>query len=91
VPLSIQALAISKELHAVTGRSRYVFPKLGDTPKTMSENTIDDALNKSRLPFATACGVVTIVSPPQLKSVQCSSAPDRVGRPFGTALAATRR
>lgn len=44
VPLAIQALAILKELHAVTGRGRYVFPKLGDPSKTMSENTINDAL-----------------------------------------------
>jgi len=35
VPLAIQALAILKELHAVTGQSRYVFPKLGDPSKTM--------------------------------------------------------
>ena len=44
VPLAIQALAILKELHPVTGHGRYVFPKLGDPRKTMSENTINDAL-----------------------------------------------
>lgn len=44
VPLSIQALAIFKELHAVTGHGRYMFPKQGDLRKTMSENTINDAL-----------------------------------------------
>jgi integrase len=44
VPLAIQALAILKELHPVTGARRYVFPKLGDPSKTMSENTINDAL-----------------------------------------------
>jgi integrase len=44
VPLAIQALAILKELHAVTGSGRYLFPKLGDPSKTMSENTINDAL-----------------------------------------------
>ena len=43
VPLAIQALAILKELHPVTGHGRYVFPKLGD-PRRMSENTINDAL-----------------------------------------------
>lgn len=44
VPLAIQALAILKELHPVTGHGRYVFPKLGDPRKTTSENTINDAL-----------------------------------------------
>jgi integrase len=44
VPLAIQALAILKELHAVTGDGHYVFPKQGDLSKTMSENTINDAL-----------------------------------------------
>ena len=37
VPLAFQAPAILKELHAVTGRRRYVFPKTG-------ENTINNAL-----------------------------------------------
>lgn len=44
VPLAIQALAILKELQAVTGKGRYLLPKLGDPRLTMSENTINDAL-----------------------------------------------
>lgn len=44
VPLSIQALAILKELHPFTGHRLYVLPKLSDPSKTMSENTINTAL-----------------------------------------------
>jgi integrase len=44
VPLAIQALAILKELHAVTGGGRYLFPKLGDPSSTMSSSTVNEAL-----------------------------------------------
>lgn len=44
VPLAVQALAILKELNAVTGQGQYLFPKLGSPHKTMSENTINQAL-----------------------------------------------
>jgi integrase len=44
VPLSRQALAILRELKGFTGNGRYLFPGLGKPHRTMSENTINDAL-----------------------------------------------
>ncbi len=44
VPLSSQAVAILRELHALTGRGRYVFPGLRTAGAPMSENTINAAL-----------------------------------------------
>jgi integrase len=44
VPLSSQALAILKELHAITGHGKYVFPSLRTGEAPMSENTINAAL-----------------------------------------------
>lgn len=44
VPLSIQALAIFKEMHPLTGHGRYVFPQSNDPSKTISSNTITKAL-----------------------------------------------
>jgi integrase len=44
VPLSLQALAVLEELKDVTGHGRYLFPALGKPHRTMSENTINDAL-----------------------------------------------
>lgn len=44
VPLSTQALAILRELQTITGNGRYLFPCLGDPDRTMSENTVNNAL-----------------------------------------------
>jgi integrase len=44
VPLSRQAAAILRELQDITGDGRYLFPALGKPHRTMSENTINDAL-----------------------------------------------
>lgn len=44
VPLSRQVLAILRELKDITGDGRYLFPALGNPDRTMSENTINDAL-----------------------------------------------
>jgi integrase len=43
VPLSRQAVEILRELFAITGRGRFVFPALGHPERTMSENTITQA------------------------------------------------
>jgi integrase len=43
VPLSRQALALLRKLHAITGGSRYLFPGR-QTNRTMSENTLNVAL-----------------------------------------------
>ena len=44
VPLSSQAVVILRELHAVTGRGRYVFPSVRSSTRPLSENTINAAL-----------------------------------------------
>ncbi len=44
VPLSRQALDILRELYAITGHGRYVFPGLGNPDRPMSENTLNKAL-----------------------------------------------
>src|SRR5579863_4676866 len=46
VPLSRQAVAIVRELHALTGRGRYVFPSLLSVERPMSDNTINAALRR---------------------------------------------
>lgn len=49
VPLSAQAVAILHDLHAVTGRGRYVFPGMRDPKRPMSEAAVTAAL--ARLGF----------------------------------------
>jgi integrase len=44
VPLSSQAVAVLRELFALTGNGRYVFPSLRGASRHMSENTINLAL-----------------------------------------------
>ncbi len=44
VPLATQAVAILKELHAVTGRGKLVFPGVRHHDRPMSENTKNQAL-----------------------------------------------
>ena len=46
VPLSAQSLAILKELHAVTGHGRYLFPSVRTSARPMSENTVNAALRR---------------------------------------------
>jgi len=56
VPLSAQALAILHELHAVTGRSKYVFPSIRVNTRPMSENTINSALRALGYESNEMCG-----------------------------------
>ncbi len=44
VPLSLQAVAILRELHPLTGAGKYVFPGVRSSAKPMSENTVNAAL-----------------------------------------------
>ena len=44
VPLSSQAIALLRDLHALTGRGRYVFPNPRSVQRPMSENAITPAL-----------------------------------------------
>ncbi|HET7831821.1 MAG TPA: integrase arm-type DNA-binding domain-containing protein [Gallionella sp.] len=46
VPLSAQAVAILKELHALTGSSKYVFPGARTNGRPMSDNAILAALRR---------------------------------------------
>jgi integrase len=46
VPLSRQAVAILRELHALTGGGRFVFPSLLTAERPMSDNTINAALRR---------------------------------------------
>lgn len=46
VPLSTQAVAILKELHALTGHSRYVFPSARSFARPMSNMAINAALDR---------------------------------------------
>ncbi|KAF3998892.1 tyrosine-type recombinase/integrase [Glaciimonas immobilis] len=44
VPLSTQAVEILRNLQAITGHGKYVFPSIRDEKRCMSENTITGAL-----------------------------------------------
>ncbi|WP_322056770.1 tyrosine-type recombinase/integrase [Paraburkholderia sp. J63] len=46
VPLATQAVAILRELHALTGSERYVFPGARDRKRPMSEAAINAALRR---------------------------------------------
>ncbi|WP_028211551.1 tyrosine-type recombinase/integrase [Paraburkholderia mimosarum] len=46
VPLAAQAVAILRELHALTGSGHYVFPGARDRKRPMSEATINAALRR---------------------------------------------
>jgi len=46
VPLSAQVIAILKELYALTGNGKYVFPSIRNAAGTMSENTINASLRR---------------------------------------------
>lgn len=46
VPLSTQAVATLRELHALTGSRRYVFPGARTNGRPMSENTVNAALRR---------------------------------------------
>lgn len=46
VPLSVQAVAILRELQSLTGSGRYVFPSIRGRGRPMSENTVVAALRR---------------------------------------------
>jgi len=50
VPLAPQAVAILRELHAVTGGGKLLFPGLRTSVRPISDNTINAALRKLDLP-----------------------------------------
>ncbi|KVQ43752.1 integrase [Burkholderia cepacia] len=46
VPLPSQALAVLRELHALTGNSRFLFPSVRTKDRPMSDNTVNSALRR---------------------------------------------
>lgn len=46
VPLAPQAVAVFRELQALTGQGRYCFPSLHTATRPMSENTVNTALRR---------------------------------------------
>lgn len=44
VPLATQAVALLKDLHAMTGHGKFVFPSVRTSTRCMSENTVNAAL-----------------------------------------------
>jgi integrase len=52
IPLAAQTLAILRDLHALTGDGKYLFPSIRSRTRCMSENTINAALR--RLGFTSA-------------------------------------
>ena len=46
VPLAPRAVAILRELQAITGRGKFVFPSVRSSARCMSENTINAALRR---------------------------------------------
>lgn len=46
VPLSAQAIAILRELRALTGKGRYLFPSIRSTSRPISDNTVNAALRR---------------------------------------------
>jgi integrase len=56
VPLPTQAVAILRELHALTGRGRYTFPGLRTATRPMSNNTVNAALRRLGFDKDTMCG-----------------------------------
>lgn len=46
IPLSKQAIEIFKEIKAINGNGKYVFPGLRSTDRPMSENTVNAALRR---------------------------------------------
>lgn len=59
VPLSIQALALLKDLHVVTGSGHLVFPSIRSRDRPISDNTLNAALRRRAAdpqPALTAAG-----------------------------------
>jgi integrase len=46
VPLSSQAIAVLRELHALTGAGRFLFPSVRTKDRPMSDNTVNGALRR---------------------------------------------
>lgn len=56
IPLSLQAIGILKELHALTGRGQYIFPGHRSAARPMSENAVNAGLRRLDYDKDTICG-----------------------------------
>jgi integrase len=56
VPLAPRAVAILRELHAITGHGKFVFPSVRSSARCMSENTVNAALRRLGFGSAEMCG-----------------------------------
>ncbi len=56
VPLAARAVAILRELHAITGQGRFLFPSVRAATRCMSENTINAALRRLGYGKEEMCG-----------------------------------
>jgi len=94
VPLPSQAVAILKDLHPLTGHSKYVFPSLRTPLRCISENTINAGLR--RLGFAkeeitghgfratarTMLHEILGFTPDAIEAQLAHAVPDRLGRAY---------
>ena len=55
VPLATQAVALLRDLHALTGDGRYVFPPIRSADRAISDNTINAALRRVGFPGNEMC------------------------------------
>ena len=56
VPLAARAVAILRELHAITGGGKFLFPSVRSATRCMSENTINAALRRMGFEKHEMCG-----------------------------------
>jgi len=56
VPLSAQSIAVLREIQALTGSGRYVFPCMRSNSRAMSENTVNAALRRLGYEKSDICG-----------------------------------
>ena len=103
VPLAPQATAILRDLQALTGTSRYVFPSLQTKDRPMSENTVNVALR--RMGFdretATAHGFRAMartmaaerlgIEPQVIEAQLAHAVPDALGRAYNRTTFADQR
>ena len=94
VPLSVQAVAILRELHQLTGHSKYVFPCHRSPLRCMSENTVNASLRRLgfdkdeitghgfRAMARTLIHEVLQFSPDAIEAQLAHAVPDRLGRAY---------
>ncbi|GAV20822.1 hypothetical protein MMIC_P1797 [Mariprofundus micogutta] len=56
VPLSLQAVAVLREIQVLTGNGKYVFPSVRSDSRPMSENTVNAALRRMGYEKSDICG-----------------------------------